>query len=88
MALHFHVLEVHPDVEVKINSKVPGVTVDDVVDALESVINSEWDDDLERGRRLYVWGNAGRRVIFVCLRPLDEEAGEWVLVTAYPEAYT
>lgn len=84
MALDFLDLEVSQHVERKINS-VHRVTVDDVLDALDAVINSVWDDDPERGLRLYVWGRAGARVIFVCLWPLDVPAGSWRLVTAYPD---
>lgn len=64
-----------------------GVTLVDVEDALDAIINSEWDDDPERGRRLYLWGQVGRRVIFVCLCPVNEKAGTWRLVTAYPDSY-
>ena len=86
MALEFRDLEVSDQVESKING-VHHVSIDNVLDALESVIDSEWDHDLERGTRLYVWGLAGRRVIFVCLWPLDIDGGSWRLATAYPDAH-
>jgi hypothetical protein len=86
VALEFLELEVSPRVEEKINS-LHGVTLEDVLDALDGLISSVWNEEPDRGRRLYVWGRAGRRVIFVCLRPLDEHAGEWRLVTAYPDVY-
>jgi hypothetical protein len=70
----------------KINSD-HGVTLNDVEDALDSILNSEFDEDPDRGRRLYVWGRAGRRTIFVCLYPVDEAAGIWRLGTAYPDQY-
>jgi hypothetical protein len=85
VALRFNGLD--PDNRIaKINSQ-HGVTIDDVLDALDAVIDSEWDDDPQRGRRLYVWGHAGKRVVFVCLWPVDEDLGEWRLVTAYPDNY-
>lgn len=86
VALVFRDLEVSPRVEEKINS-LHGTSVDDVLDALDAVINSAWDDDPDRGVRLYVWGRAGGRVVFVCLWPLDVDAGSWRLVTAYPDPY-
>lgn len=86
VALDFLDLEVSAHVEQKINS-IHQLTVDDVVDALDAVINSEWDNDPVRGLRLYVWGRAGARVVFVCLWPLDVAAGSWRLVTAYPDSY-
>ncbi|GAB2456505.1 hypothetical protein GCM10027062_40920 [Nocardioides hungaricus] len=67
----------------KINSE-HRVTLDDVEEALGSIVNYDFDEDPDRGRRLYVWGRAGRRTIFVCLYPVDEEAGQWRLGTAYP----
>lgn len=70
----------------KINSD-HGVTLDDVEDALDSIVNYEYDEDPERGRRLYVWGRAERRTIFVCLYPIAEEAGIWRLGTAYPDPW-
>ena len=68
-----------------------GVTLVDVEDALDAILDSEWDDDPERGAAVVCLGSswtaseAGRRVIFVCLHPVDEEAGTWRLVTAYPD---
>lgn len=86
MGLLFDNLEVSDWVEVKINSD-HGVTLDDVLDALETTIDSEWDDDPERGLRLYGWGRAGQRVVFVRLWPLDVDTGSWRLVTAYPDRH-
>lgn len=86
MALYFNDLEVPPRVEEKING-LHHVTIDDVLDALDDVIDSEWDDDAGRGLRLYVWGRAGQRVVFVCLWPIDADTGEWRLVTAYPDPH-
>jgi UDP-N-acetylglucosamine 2-epimerase len=86
VALEFKELEVSSHIEAKINS-LHGVTTDDVLDSLESEINSEWDDDPERGLRLYVWGHASQRVIFVCLWPIDVDSGVWRLMTAYPDTW-
>lgn len=70
----------------KINSD-HGVTLEDVEDALDSIVNYEFDEDPDRGRRLYVWGRSGARTIFVCLYPVDESAGRWRLGTAYPDQW-
>ena len=85
MPLRFEVLDVSTEVRATIGSK-HGVAVDEVLDALEAVQQSVWNDDPVRGRRLYAWGRSGHRMIFVALRPVDETAGHWCLVTAYPEA--
>lgn len=69
----------------KINSE-HGVTLDDVEDALDTILNYEFVEDA-RGRRLYAWGRARKRVIFVCLYPVDEAAGSWRLATAYPDSW-
>lgn len=86
MALDFLDLEVSRHVEQKVNS-IHRLSVDGVVDALDAVIDSEWNDDEERGLRLYVWGWVERRVVFVCLWPLDVDSGRWRLVTAYPDPH-
>lgn len=86
MALRFIELEVDDERIAHIGSK-HGVTIDEVVDALEDVMGSIWDDDPDRGRRLYVWGRAEHRTVFVCLRPLNVQAGAWRLITAYPDPY-
>lgn len=82
MAFEFTVVEIHEAIERKINGR-HHVSVDDVLDALDNATNAIWDDHPQRGRRLYVRGRVGERVVVVVLYPIDMDAGEWRLATAY-----
>lgn len=84
MALQFLDLEVSDHVEDKING-MHQTSVDDVLDALEGLLFSVWDDDPRRGLRLLAYGTAGTRRICVVLYPVDADRGMWRLATAYPD---
>jgi hypothetical protein len=70
----------------KVNSARKRLTMDDVFDALENRYRAVWDDDEERGRRLFVYGQSSQgRHLRVILRPNDVDTGSYTFVTVIEE---
>ena len=83
MAVRIYVIEISDHVRAKINGR-HGLTEDDVIDACERYEQAVFDQD-DRGRRLLLRGRTrSGRTVRIVLYPVDEAAGTWRLVTAFP----